>query len=367
MEAQIGPEYWCHQCNQTVVAVIGEEISCSQCDGGFVEEIETPTHQRQTAESEEFGIDDPRAMELLGLGQPMRLPPISMDTMLELGALLEVGFRRRRESPPREQNSDDRGPRVPVVERPPAMMQVLQAIAGVNVSDEMENRRREAENGGVLVVNRMGFPLLMLQAAVGANGAEFPQVPGTLGDYFIGPGLEEIIQRLAENDPNRLGTPPASKEAVEAMPTVKITEQHLRQDRSSECAVCKEDFVLDEDTRQLPCKHLYHQDCIMPWLKLHSSCPVCRFQMPTEDAEGKIQSGGSTSAGAGSGGGNVDGSRNGEEGHGHGNDNGANNNGNRWSRISLPFSLISNLVNSAFGSGNNGNDNNNSSGSNGHN
>lgn len=105
-----------------------------------------------------------------------------------------------------------------------------------------------------------------------------------LGDYFFGPGLEQLIQQLAENDPNRYGTPPASKSAVEALPVVKISKELLDSD-SSQCAVCKDSFELGEEAKQMPCKHIYHSDCILPWLELHNSCPVCRHELPTDDSE----------------------------------------------------------------------------------
>ncbi|KAJ8562848.1 hypothetical protein K7X08_031300 [Anisodus acutangulus] len=79
------------------------------------------------------------------------------------------------------------------------------------------------------------------------------QLPSNIGDYFIGPGFEELIQHLAENDPNRYGTPPASKSAVEELPNLKVDEELLRSELA-QCAVCKDDFELGLDVKQMPCK-----------------------------------------------------------------------------------------------------------------
>ncbi|GAB2215331.1 hypothetical protein Droror1_Dr00019714 [Drosera rotundifolia] len=105
-----------------------------------------------------------------------------------------------------------------------------------------------------------------------------------LGDYFLGPGLEQLIQQLAENDPNRYGTPPASKKEVEGLPSVKVTEELAKSD-SSQCAVCLNEFELGSEVKQMPCKHVFHGECILPWLELHNSCPVCRHELPTDDAD----------------------------------------------------------------------------------
>ncbi|KAL2937461.1 E3 ubiquitin-protein ligase RZF1 [Bienertia sinuspersici] len=57
--------------------------------------------------------------------------------------------------------------------------------------------------------------------------------------------------------------------------TPKTTEKHREEDRKS-CAVCLEDFEAREEVMLTPCNHMFHEECIVPWVKNHGQCPVCR-------------------------------------------------------------------------------------------
>ncbi|KAF8102061.1 hypothetical protein N665_0201s0350 [Sinapis alba] len=109
------------------------------------------------------------------------------------------------------------------------------------------------------------------------------------GDYFYGPGIEELIEQLSSGTTHHRGPPPAAKSSIDALPTVKITQKHLKSS-DSHCPVCKDEFELKSEAKQMPCKHMYHSDCIVPWLVQHNTCPVCRKELPSRGSSSSAQS-----------------------------------------------------------------------------
>ena len=47
-----------------------------------------------------------------------------------------------------------------------------------------------------------------------------------------------------------------------------------------QCSICQYEYVENDSALRLPnCKHIFHEDCITPWLKGHSHCPLCRYNV----------------------------------------------------------------------------------------
>lgn len=49
-----------------------------------------------------------------------------------------------------------------------------------------------------------------------------------------------------------------------------------------ECSICQEDFAVSDSVLKLPCRHVYHTDCVTNWLAMNNTCPLCRLELPKE-------------------------------------------------------------------------------------
>jgi hypothetical protein len=103
-----------------------------------------------------------------------------------------------------------------------------------------------------------------------------------LADYATGFG--DLLEALTHSDIGRRGAPPAALSFVNNLPLVIINEEHERHDGVA-CAICKDLLPIGTEVNQLPCLHLYHPYCILPWLSARNSCPLCRYEFPTDDKD----------------------------------------------------------------------------------
>ncbi|KAF5954232.1 hypothetical protein HYC85_007088 [Camellia sinensis] len=224
--------YWCYRCSQFVrVSADDDNVVCPYCDGGFVESMDAaPAPESRRS-----------------------FPPAAMYVFSNNSHRnSNLGFRRPRRS------HRDRSAFNPVI--------VL---------------RGPADDGGDGGETRV-FELYYDDGA----GSGLRPLPATMSEFLMGSGFDRLLDQLTQIEINGLGRreqAPASKSAVESMPTIEIVAGHVSSE--AHCAVCKEAFVLGSEAREMPCKHIYHSDCILPWLSLRNSCPVCRHELPSDASE----------------------------------------------------------------------------------
>ncbi|KAL1200095.1 E3 ubiquitin-protein ligase SGR9, amyloplastic [Cardamine amara subsp. amara] len=82
---------------------------------------------------------------------------------------------------------------------------------------------------------------------------------------------------------------PAARAAVVALRAVEVFNAATSNAGEIECVICKEDMTEGRDVCEMPCQHLFHWKCILPWLSKKNTCPFCRFQLPTDDVFSEIQ------------------------------------------------------------------------------
>ncbi|KAK4776629.1 hypothetical protein SAY86_005317 [Trapa natans] len=261
--------YWCYQCHRTVRIIAGSlsDIVCPRCYGQFLVEIEgTPRRPRLVVDFTQYDPSpDARLLEALSL---IHVPPIRH---LSLGSeVVLLGEPRRR------------------------LPWLVGRAAAARQDDENDvflrrrwrRTRRNRSLGGEddiesdIIHTRPRTSIIIPPIDPSLTPRITTTLPGSLVPWDYLAGLDsDLIEEITQND--RPGPPPAPESSINAIPTIKISDRHLINGGDSQCCpVCKEEFKVGGQARELPCSHIYHSECIIPWLRLHNSCPICRKVVP---------------------------------------------------------------------------------------
>ncbi|PON69360.1 43kDa postsynaptic protein [Parasponia andersonii] len=61
-----------------------------------------------------------------------------------------------------------------------------------------------------------------------------------------------------------------------------------REEDGKRCAICLEDFERGQEVMLTPCKHMFHEECIVPWAKSSGRCPVCRSVLGSKTRDSSL-------------------------------------------------------------------------------
>ncbi|KAJ0003442.1 hypothetical protein NQD34_008540 [Periophthalmus magnuspinnatus] len=275
-EAAVPPlRFFCYICKSETTPNL-PDLVCPKCDSGFIEEVEENSSLLQNNTSSQRSEPNSIFSELWQM------------LFMERSALLS--------NPSSESEHDDS-------EASSANSSSLSSIS--LISDPLEPRESQTlndqgpssssssslseespEDEGVLQQFFAGLFNITSDSAAAATPSNRDrwralQLHSNPGDYAWGQrGLDAVITDLLGRFDNA-GPPPADKDSISSLPTVCISKEHT--DSRLECPVCREEYSVGEWVRQLPCLHYFHSDCIVPWLKLHDTCPVCRKSLSGVD------------------------------------------------------------------------------------
>lgn len=98
--------------------------------------------------------------------------------------------------------------------------------------------------------------------------------------------FQDIINQSAQAA-QEAAKKPTSKNVRKKLAIVKISKKHCKKGKSGEyeqpsCTICICEIPTGERGMVLPCGHIFHPDCINPWLDDHNTCPSCRHELPSE-------------------------------------------------------------------------------------
>lgn len=248
--------YFCHKCSVEIDPKM-PGFTCPRCDSGFIEELSDNLQRDRQATNGTVtpNVTDQILMDLLTSQPPRSRYDNGDDDDDDIVASLprphsnsisSLGASRRRSH--QESHQEER-----------AQLPLHSFIESVLDSLRDDSYQR--------------FGTDFSEPRLRRYGRDLHRSYGGLEDLFT-----QILTQLTASGPE-----PASQEQIDELLVEKIKGHHL--ENSMQCSICLEKFSEGEEVTSLPCDHLHHKLCIIPWLQLHATCPVCRHCLSSASPE----------------------------------------------------------------------------------
>ena len=240
-------------------------MTCVTCGQEFIESV---PDEPQPAQAQAPPSPAP------GLNQPFQ--PMNADPDNPLGSLFNMFSTLLQPQQPNQANPNTQG-----AQQPP--MNPFAALEQQFAQAQRQQQAHQAQGRGPNFV-QMQFPMgpvfnfttdpVSIRDLLG--GLMMPQ---QMGDYVSDAGMAGLLDRLFRQ--HQSSQVPAGKKVLDKLPIVKFTKETA----TGECAICKCDWEENDEAVDLPCHHLFHNDCIKKWFETSNLCPMCRHELPTDDPE----------------------------------------------------------------------------------
>ena len=120
------------------------------------------------------------------------------------------------------------------------------------------------------------------------NGAFQDNYSSNFRSNYRGNFMNEILRILEQNQNEARRQQrqhhPTSNENLNKLKQFKMSEKYCKKEGEGKlelpnCCICIEEIAIGQKTILLPCGHMFHNDCIITWLKKNNTCPMCRFEI----------------------------------------------------------------------------------------
>ncbi|XP_030644430.1 E3 ubiquitin-protein ligase RNF115 [Chanos chanos] len=264
--------FFCHCCKGEVDPKLPEYV-CSRCQSDFIEEVdEGSSLLGRGGDSGASVVGDDVALQFTELWQLL---------FMERSALLSDPMGSTADPPQSSTTEESVGTGDPQTET--ESLEALSESAEQSQSGDQQSPSQPEQPPAVEgIVQQFLTDLFTNSGTTSSQTSSWSSMLHSHpGDYAWGQGgLDAVITQLLGQLENT-GPPPADKEMISSLPTVNVSSEQA--ESRLECPVCREEYAAGESVRKLPCQHCFHSDCIVPWLQLHDTCPVCRKSLKGED------------------------------------------------------------------------------------
>ncbi|ESO13103.1 hypothetical protein HELRODRAFT_188105 [Helobdella robusta] len=285
------PNYFCHRCARSVKINPTTVLTCPHCESEFIEEL------TQELEENDRARNNSRLT-----ASPMDVATLLSNIFASVTPDEDYPFPRSRNT----NNSSNNN-------RTAADDADDEEDKDDEDEEEDEEEQEEVEEMGERINRRLWVGPYRLPRPVRRRNQESRPPPRFLGNMLLGrypnfsdlfalssqefrsnprdyawgsDGLDNIITQLL-NQMENSGPAPAKKEDIDNLPDVLVSATQI--DLFAQCSVCMDYFIVEERVKELPCHHFYHEDCIVPWLKMHGTCPICRYSISPDESPKKTE------------------------------------------------------------------------------
>ena len=287
-----GKKYWCFTCNsECKINIIkqddDEEYQCSKCKNTFIEEIspeDNPSNfhiQKPTTESQNVPqhINNNFNNNIDGINititnfNPLENINLSNFNNFNIGGINNGNNQNEENQPEPNYECGMDG-----------TFLFLPSTVHYRRIENRNNRNNIMNNflsGGEIiteVVNPNGQNIIISRSIVNGSGLN-----NFLLNHINDHQFENFINIITAFDLQHKGNPPASERAINNLKKIEINDQNINEFKEQTCNVCLENFNAGQITMKLDCGHYFHEKCIIHWLKMRNTCPVCRHELESND------------------------------------------------------------------------------------